>query len=273
MMARFPTSPQTIIADVWRHRTLILLLAKREAVGRYHGSVLGLLWSFFHPLLMLVAYTFVFSIVFKARWGMADESGTQYALVLFAGLMVFSLVAECLNRAPNLVMHNANYVKKVVFPLEILPWVALGSALFHMFISFIVWMVFYVLVLGVPPITVVFFPLVLVPVALTIMGLSWLLASLGVFLRDVSHIIGIIMSVMLFLTPIFYPMSILPAHVQKLLVLNPLAFAVEQTRDVLIWGHMPHWHGLGIFLLVSIAIAWAGFAWFQRTRRGFADVL
>ncbi len=273
MTTRFPASLHQMVASFWRNRNLIAVLAKREAVGRYHGSVLGLLWSFFHPLLMLVAYTFVFSLVFKARWGGAEESKTQYALVLFAGLMVFSLVAECLNRAPSLVVHNANYVKKVVFPLDILPWVALGSALFHMAVSFIVWMMFYVLLFGVPPVTALLFPLLLVPVILTVMGLSWFLASLGVYLRDVTHIVGIFTSVLLFLTPIFYPLSLLPPDLARWLRLNPLAFAVEQTRQVLIWGQPLHWSGLALFTAVSLVVAWAGFAWFQRTRQGFADVL
>jgi lipopolysaccharide transport system permease protein len=262
-----------MVAGFWRNRSLIAVLTRREALGRYSGSALGLLWSFFHPLLMLVAYTFVFSLVFKARWGGGEESKTQYALVLFAGLMVFSLASECLNRAPSLVLHNTNYVKKVVFPLDILPWVALGSALFHMAVSFIVWMVFYVFVFGPPPVTVLYFPLILVPVILTVMGFSWLLASLGVYLRDVAHIVGIFTSVLMFLTPIFYPLSMLPPQWAARLKLNPLAFAVEQTRQVLIWGQPPQWTGLAVFTVVSVLVAWAGFAWFQRTRKGFADVL
>ncbi|TAL00911.1 MAG: ABC transporter permease [Rhodospirillaceae bacterium] len=269
----FPTSPRAIAVSFWRNRNLIGLLAKREAVGRYQGSILGLLWSFFHPLLMLTVYTFVFSIVFKARWGGAGESRTVYALVLFSGLMVFSLFAECLNRAPALILNNVNYVKKVVFPLEILPWVALGSALFHMIVSLIVWMGFYLIIFGAPPVTVLLFPLVLLPLLLLVMGLSWLLASLGVYIRDVTQIVGVTTSVLMFLTPIFYPLSALPERLQPVLYANPLTLVVEQTRDVLIWGKAPCWTSLGLFILASAVVAWAGFVWFQKTRRGFADVL
>jgi lipopolysaccharide transport system permease protein len=262
-----------MLATLWRNRTLIGLLVKREAIGRYQGSVLGLLWSFFHPLLMLTVYTFVFSIVFKARWGLADDSRAVYALVLFAGLVVFSLFSECLNRAPSLIVANVNYVKKVIFPLEILPWVALGSACFHMLVSLAVWMGFYVFIFGPPPVTALLLPLVLVPLVLTVMGLSWLLASLGVYIRDVTHIIGVVTTVLMFLTPIFYPVSALPPGFQKWIYVNPLAYVIDQTRDVLIWGKLPNWSMLGLFTVIGAAIAWAGFAWFQRTRRGFADVL
>jgi lipopolysaccharide transport system permease protein len=262
-----------MIASLWRNRALVALLVKREAIGRYQGSVLGLLWSFFHPLLMLTVYTFVFSVVFKARWGLANDSRTVYALVLFAGLMVYSLFAECLNRAPSLIVGNVNYVKKVIFPLEILPWVALGSAFFHMIVSLAVWMAFYVFIFGPPPATALLLPVVLVPLALTVMGLSWLIASLGVYIRDVTHIIGVVTAVLMFLTPIFYPLSALPANFRAWVYVNPLTAVVEQTRDVLIWGKPPNWSLLVLFTAVGAIVAWAGFAWFQRTRRGFADVL
>ena len=268
-----PTSPWGIFASLWRNRSLIALMTKREAVGRYHGSMLGLLWSFFHPLLMLTVYTFVFGIVFKARWPALGESTAGFAVVLFAGLMVYAFVSECLNRSPGLIVNNVNYVKKVVFPLEILPWVAVGSALFHLAVSFFVWLVFHVVLFGLPPVTAIYFPVVLLPLMFTVLGFSWLLASLGVFIRDVSHFIGIVTTALLFLTPIFYPLSALPPRLQSLMVLNPLAFAVEQVRSVLIYGRAPDWSGYGIFLFASLTIAWAGHTWFQKTRRGFADVL
>ena len=123
-------------ASVWRNRSLIVAMVKREVVGRYRGSIMGLAWSFFSPLLMLMIYTFVFSVVFKARWGVGgEESKTDFAIILFVGMIVHGLFAECVNRAPALILSNVNYVKKVIFPLEILPWVAFGSALFHTAIS------------------------------------------------------------------------------------------------------------------------------------------
>ena len=266
-------SPFTLYQSLKTNRNLIYSLVKREVVGRYRGSVMGLLWSFFNPVLMLAVYTFVFSMVFKARWVGGSESKTEFALVLFAGLMVFNLFSECVNRAPGLILGNVNYVKKVVFPLEILPVVALGSAAFHLLISLIVWLIFYLVFFGVPQATILLLPLVLLPFVLMTLGLSWLLASLGVYLRDVSQIIGLVTTVLMFLSPIFYPIIALPEKYRPFMQISPLTFVVEQTRDVMIWGNTMDWRLWAFYLLLSSLIAWLGFAWFQKTRKGFADVL
>lgn len=234
---------------------------------------MGLLWSFFNPVLMLAVYTFVFSVVFQARWTGGSGSKTEFALVLFAGLMVFSLFSECLNRAPGLILGNANYVKKVIFPLEILPVVAFGSAVFHMMISLIVWLIFYLLFFGIPPASILQLPLVILPLAMMTMGFSWLLASLGVYLRDVSQVIGVFTTVLMFLSPIFYPIVVLPEEYRLFMQVSPLTFVVEQTRDVMIWGKGIDWGGWLIYTGISAFVAWLGFAWFQKTRKGFADVL
>jgi len=204
-MRQFPATPVEMFTSLWRNRELILASAKREILGRYRGSVLGLLWSFFNPIFMLAVYTFVFSVVFKARWSVGSESKTEFALVLFAGLIVFNLFAECINRAPALILANPNYVKKVVFPLETLTFVSLLSALYHALISLGVWLAAYVILFGVPHASALYLPFVVMPFALFILGLSWILASLGVYLRDVSQFIGVITSVLMFLSPIFYP--------------------------------------------------------------------
>lgn len=272
-MRHFSAAPVEMFASLWRHRELVKASAKREVLGRYRGTILGLLWSFFNPLFMLTVYTFVFSEVFKARWSAGSESKTEFALVLFAGLMVFNLFAECINRAPGLILSNPNYVKKVVFPLEILPFVGLLSAVYHMFISLGVWLVAYVILAGMPHVTVLLLPLVILPFALFIMGLSWALASLGVFLRDVSQFIGVVVTTLMFLSPIFYPVSVLPEAYQHILYLNPLTSAIEMTRDVLYWGRLPDFQVLALYWLVTVAVAWFGFAWFQKTRKGFSDVL
>ncbi|SFU72912.1 lipopolysaccharide transport system permease protein [Nitrosomonas eutropha] len=222
---------------------------------------------------MLAVYTFVFSVIFKARWNTGSDSKTEFALVLFAGLIVFNLFAECINRAPGLILSNVNYVKKVVFPLEILPFVALLSALYHALISLVVWLVAYLATFGVPHVTLLFLPLVILPFCLFIMGLSWALASLGVFLRDVSQFIGVLTTVLMFLSPIFYPATALPENYRHWLYLNPLTPVVEMVRDVLYWGKIPEFAILGLYWLATGFIAWLGFAWFQKTRKGFADVL
>ena len=267
------TSPIEMFRSLWRHRVLVYASAKREVIGRYRGSVLGLLWSFFNPLFMLAVYTFVFGVIFKSRWNPASDSKTEFALVLFAGLIVFNLFSECINRAPGLILANPNYVKKVVFPLETLSFVALLSALYHMVISLVVWLAAYVVFFGVPQATMLLLPLVILPFGLFIMGLSWFFASLGVFLRDVSQFIGIAVMALMFLSPIFYPATALPEASRHLLYANPLTPVIEMTRDVLFWGKLPDFILLSVYWLASLVIAWLGFAWFQKTRKGFADVL
>ena len=272
-MQNFSTSPKEMIASLWRNRSLIKALTQREVVGRYRGSVLGILWSFFNPVFMLLVYTFVFSVVFKARWSESSESKTEFALILFAGLIVFNLFSECFNRAPGLILSNVSYVKKVVFPLEILPWVALGSAMFHAIISLGVWLIAYIFLVGIPHLTVLLLPLIILPLLLLIMGLTWGLSSLGVYLRDVSQFIGVTTTILMFLSPIFYPASALPEQYRQLLQLNPLTPAIEQARDVLFWAKVPDITILSVYLVSGALIAWIGFAWFQKTRKGFADVL
>jgi lipopolysaccharide transport system permease protein len=266
-------NPVTQVRNIWSSRDLIWQMTKREVVGRYRGSVLGLFWSFFNPLLMLTIYTFVFSVVFKARWGTGGESRFEFALILFAGLIVFNFFAECVTRAPTLIVSNVNYVKKVVFPLEILPLVTMGAALFHGSVSLGVLLVFYVLVSASLHWTIIFVPLVILPLLLTILGISWFLASFGVFLRDVTQTIGLLVTVLMFLSPIFYPLSAIPPKYQVFIYMNPLTFIIEQMRNVLIWGKLPSWPGLCVVMLVGILAAWLGLVWFQKTRKGFADVL
>jgi lipopolysaccharide transport system permease protein len=219
-------------------------------------------------------YTFVFSVIFKSRWGVGgEESKTQFAVVLFVGMMVHGLFAEVLNRAPSLILSNVNYVKKVVFPLEILPVIAMGAALFHCLISLSVLLAAFLLFNGYLQWSVVFIPLVLLPLVILTMGIAWMLASLGTFLRDVGQTIGIITMVLMFLAPVFYPVTAVPEDFRPWLMANPLTFIIEQAREVLIWGRIPDWTGLATYTLVAIAVAWAGYAWFQKTRKGFADVL
>lgn len=273
-MRQFSSSPAEMIASFWRNRQLILQMSKREAIGRYRGSVMGLAWSFFNPLLMLVIYTVVFSVVFKARWGLdSNESKSDFAIILFVGLIVHGLFAECVNRAPSLIISNVNYVKKVVFPLEILPWVAFGSALFHTIISLVVLLLAQLALNHHIPLTAIFFPLLLAPLMLGTMGLAWFLAALGVYLRDVSQITGMFTTVMLFISAVFFPITSLPERYQVWLHFNPLAVTIEQSRSVLIFGQLPNMAAWSAMMLTGAVLAWVGFAWFQKTRKGFADVL
>jgi lipopolysaccharide transport system permease protein len=273
--AAHPTSLVALGASLWRHRQLIAQMTKREVTGRYKGSALGLAWSFFNPVFMLVVYTFVFSEIFKSRWGGVggEDSKTQFAVVLFVGMIVLNLFSEVLNRAPALILGNVNFVKKVVFPIEILPVIAMGAALFHGLISLGVLLLAFGIFNGYLQWTAVFIPLVLLPLVILTTGLAWMLASLGVFLRDVGQTIGIITTVLMFLAPVFYPITAVPEQFRGVIMANPLTFIIEQAREVLIWGHRPDWQGLGLYTLAALVVAWAGYAWFQKTRKGFADVL
>lgn len=272
-MKNFSPSPREMFESIWRNRELIATLVRREVLGRYRGSLMGILWSFFNPVLMLVVYTFVFGVVFKARWGVGGDSKVDFALILFAGLIVFNLVAECINRSPSLILANINYVKKVIFPLEILPIVVLGGALFHAFIGIIVWLMAYYIFIGLPPLTALLMPLVVLPLLFFILGTSWALTSLGVYIRDVSQFIGMSMTVLMFLSPIFYPITSIPDGFRFLITLNPMSPAIEQMRQVLFWGVVPNIGAWITYLLSSLAVAQLGFIWFQKTRVGFADVL
>jgi lipopolysaccharide transport system permease protein len=270
-----PTSLVALGKSLWCNRQLIVQMTKREVVGRYKGSAMGLAWSFFNPIFMLVVYTFVFSEIFKARWGGigGDASKTQFAVLLFVGLIVLNLFSEVLNRAPGLIVANVNYVKKVVFPVEILPVIAMGAALFHGLISMGVLSAAFILFNGYLHWTTVFAPFVFLPLVILALGLSWMLASLGVFLRDVGQTISIVTTVLMFLSPVFYPVTAVPEKFRPFIMANPLTFIIEQAREVLIWGHLPDWMGLSMYTLVATVMAWAGYAWFQKTRKGFADVL
>ncbi|WP_245505568.1 ABC transporter permease [Rhizobium sp. BK068] len=256
-----------------RNRELLWELIKRDFVGRYKGSFMGIAWSLLNPLFMLAIYTFVFSVAFKARWGVENESKVTFAIVLFSGLIVHALFAECLNRAPTLITGHATYVKKVVFPLEILPLMALGSALGHFLVSLMVLLVFCLLVGWNVHASGLLAPLILLPLLIIILGLSWLLASLGVYLRDFAQLVGMATTVTLFLAPVFYPIEALPPFFQTLLLWNPITLPILQLRGALLWGTPPDWGSWSLSFAIAILIFSLGFAWFQKTRKGFADVL
>jgi lipopolysaccharide transport system permease protein len=269
-----PSSLLALINSVYKNRQLIIQMIRREVVGRYKGSIFGLAWSFLNPILMLIIYTFVFSVVFKSRWGSTgSESKTEFALILFVGMIVFGIFSEAINRAPSLILANTNYVKKVVFPLEILPIISFGAVFFHALVSFGVLLFAALLFNGSINWTVIFLPLILLPLVLLTLGISWLIASLGVYLRDVGQTVSLLTSLLMFLSPVFYPVSAVPARFQIWLMLNPLSFMIEQARGVVIFGLQPNWFGLAIYFAASLMVVKLGFGWFQKTRKGFADVL
>ncbi len=269
-----PKQPFAVFASFWSHRTLIVNLAKRDVVGRYSGSMLGLMWSFFNPLLMLCVYTFVFGVVFRTRWSPGGTGSVlEFAVILFSGLLVFGIFSECVNRAPTLMLQNPGFIKRVVFPLEGLPWVVVCSSLFHAAISLVVLALVMLVVMGSVPPTWPLFAVVLVPLLLFVVGFSWALAALGVYLRDLAQTINIATAVLMFLSPIFYPATAVPAEFRWAIDWNPMTFFVEQTRAVLVWGRLPDFAGLAWMAVAGLAVAWLGLAFFQHARDGFADAI
>ncbi len=252
---------------------LLYQLTRREVSGRYKGSFLGIFWSFVNPLLMLVVYTIFFSMIMKIRWGEGDENRMDFAILLFVGLVLYGFVAECINRAPGLITANVNYVKKVVFPIEILPVVSCGSAFFHWLISMLVLMLALIISgHGVPLTAILIFP-VMLPLVVYALGIGWVLASIGVFMRDLNQVVGVFTQVLMFMSPVFYPASKIPEGYRGVFFANPLTVLIEQARAVLVFGNQPAWTELVAQLAIASIVAGAGFWLFQITKRGFADVL
>lgn len=266
--------PVALSRHLWRQRGLVAHFTWREIEGRYRGSFLGLAWTLIHPLVLLVTYTLVFGGLFRARWPEARGEGLgEFALALFCGLTGFNVLAECVQRAPRIVVGVPNYVRKVVFPLEILPLSVLGSALFHALASLAILVLVRLVVGGGLSWTIVLLPVVSLPLLFLSLGLTWFLAGLGVYVRDIGQISALVIQVLMFATPIFYPPSLIPARVLRLLAFNPLVDVVENWRRVVLWGRLPEWGPLGLWTLASAGVLMLGYAWFQSTKRGFADVL
>lgn len=262
-----------MIKNLLVHRYLIAQMTQREVLQRYRGSMLGIVWSFILPLVMLAVYMFVFSVVFKTRWGLEQENELQFGVILFSGLIVHALFTECLTKAPGLITGNVQLVKKVVFPLEILPLITLCSSLFHFAVSLIVLVIFMLFAGFTIPLTALLVPVVLAPLIMLTLGMNWFLASLGVYLRDVSQIVGVVATILLFMSPIFFPISRIPEKWQVFIYMNPLTTIVIELRKVLMWGELPDWQSLGLYSVVGLLSLIFGYWWFGRTRRGFADVI
>ena len=260
-----------MLRTLWRHRELVAELARREFSGRYRGSFGGVAWSFAQPLFLLAIYTLAFGVLLQARWGFGDTTA-DYALRVFAGLIVFNAFAECLAMAPRLVVANPNYVKKIVFPLEVLPWVMALAALMHAVIGVAVWIIGYTIFFGAPDPSVALFPAVLLAFFPVLLGCGWLLSALGVVVRDVAQVTALVTHALLFLTPIFYSLDAVPARLWGLLILNPLTFVVEQLRSVLTgYGISPP--SLAAYFLLACLFAWASLAVFRRLRPAFAEMV
>jgi len=270
---RYRADPLYIPGSIVEHRFVISQLAKRAILGRYRGTVLGLLWSLVTPLLLLAVYTFVFGTILQVRWVSQSGGNAEFAAILFSGMLVHGILAECLTQASTLIVSNPQYVKKVVFPLEALPWVTVISAFFQGAISTGILLIYLFFVQGSIPWTAVLFPIPLFVLAFVCIAVGWLISATAVYLKDITQMMGLLSTVLFFMAPILYPKTALPVEFQSLLYLNPLTFIIEQFRAVVLWGETPNWIGLSLYGIASVAIAWMSLAWFQKTRKGFADVL
>ena len=273
--ARQYANPLNMGRNLWRYRELIWQFTKRDVITQYKGSALGVIWSFVTPLLMLTVYTFVFSVIFHREWGVdiVDGSRVGFALTLFTGLIPFGVFRDCMNRAPGLIIRNRNYVTKVVFPLEILPVSVLGSSLINSLFNLLILLVASLIFLHTLSWTLLFLPLMYLPLIFLCLGLSWFLASLGVFVRDIGQIIGVIVQILFFMTPIIYPVSAVPVQMQFIFYLNPLTYVVNHFRRVILWGQVPDW---GDFIIISAAtgvVCMLGYIWFMKSKKTFGDVV
>lgn len=267
--------PARKLRHLYRHRELTMQLVWRDVAQRYRGSHLGFLWSLVTPLATLAIYTFVFSTVLRARWRPQGEtSSAEFALALFAGLIPFGVFSEVANRSAGIIVGTPNYVKKVIFPLDILPVVALGSALVHSLIGVAILSVGVLWITGdVAPLCMAALPLAYAPLMLLCLAVGWTLASLGVYFRDIGHGVGIAVQMLMFLSPIVYPVQAVPVEFQQAMYLNPLTTIVEVFRSLLLWHSWPDWRPWLAWTLVSAVLAWLSHAWFVYLRKGFADVL
>jgi lipopolysaccharide transport system permease protein len=268
-----------VVEESWtRLRSLAELawaLVLRELAARHKGSFLGTAWLVLNPLLMLLVFTFVFGVVFQARWQDAggEVSMAEFAVILFVGLTAFQLFADVVNRAPLLVVENANYVKKIVFPLQILPVVTVGASLFQGAVGFALAIVAVFLVTGRVPATALLLPVVVAPYVAMILGIAWIVSALGAYVRDVAPVMTSVVTMLLFVSGIFFPLSALPAWVQDWVMLSPVALPVDMARQVLVFGVAPDWMALAAYAAAAALVAAGGYAFFQATRKGFADVV
>jgi lipopolysaccharide transport system permease protein len=272
-MYRHESSPASLWRSAWKNRELIYQLARKDIIGKYKGSLFGLAWSYISPLFMLGIYTVFFTQVFNARWGVMGEGKGQYATALFAGLILHTALADCISRGSQLVTDNANYVTKVIFPLEILPWVSSMTAIYHALASLVVLAAFSLIFTGHIATTFLLFPVVYLPLLLACTAVGWLLASLGVYVRDIGQMTSLIVIALMYTAPVFFPMEMVPQGIRSIMRFNPLTFLIVEARKVLLWGQLPDWLGLAVYTGGALLACWLAYAWFQHTRKGFIDVL
>ena len=272
-------STQTAHRRIWQplwqlpsRAELIFSFAKRELLGRYKGSALGLAWAVLNPVVMIAIFTFIFAGIFGARFG-TNHSHWEYALYLFCGLLPWSMFQDSVQQSANTIVVNSNLVKRVVFPLEALPAAQVFAALGNQLFATVALLIATIIIRQRLELTAIWFPLLLIPQILFALGVSWLVASLGVFLRDIAQGITLLLMAWMYLTPIIYPESIVPEHFRTFIDLNPFTHLIRNYRHIFLDGLSPDWRGLGYFTLIATIFFLFGYWWFARTRKSFADVV
>jgi lipopolysaccharide transport system permease protein len=267
-------SPFAFALDLWRHRELLWQFTRREVELRHRGSHLGLAWSLLNPLLILGLYVFVFGFIFGGHFGvLPHESRVDYALGIFLGLSLFQFLAEIITVTPGLVVANPNFVKKVVFPLEILPAATVGAAVFHLVISLTLVLAGVALFGGGLTAGVCWLPVLVLPLALFALGLAWIIAALGVFLRDLSQLAQFLSMTLLYSSAVFYPVEKIPAALWQLLRFNPLLLTVDLARNAILWNRALNPRHLAYVFVLSLLMCYVGHRLFRRLKPAFADVI
>jgi lipopolysaccharide transport system permease protein len=258
---------------IWTHRHLASLLIARNVEASFRGSLLGKAWTALVPLLRLAVYTTVLGFILRVKWPGQHTTPLETALLYFVGLTLYDFFMESVSSAPGLMLDNVNYVKKVVFPLEILPFATLGAALVRLCVTSTIVLVFFLVIRGIPPLASLAIPLIIAPYALIVLGAVWFLSALGAYVRDLRQLMGVLALVMMYLSPIFFPLAMVPARVRPVFYANPLAFVIESVRAALFAGQWPNWLGLACYAALAWLFAALGYRWFLRVKPGFADVV
>lgn len=257
----------------YRNKELLFQLIQRDISDKYKGSLLGVIWAFINPLLMLAVYTVVFKFIFKARWPDTGETTSEFALMLFVGLLIHGAAAEVISRSTISISANKNYVKKIIFPLPILSWSLVSSALIHLFFGLVILLTISILWRKSIFITIFFLPIIILPYLFFLLGLAWFLSALSVYFKDINQVAPSLITVLLFTSTVFFPLDNAPDLVKPLLVFNPLTLIIESSREVLFYGKLPDSMALTTYYIASLIACSSGFYIFNRLAKGFSDAL
>ncbi len=262
-----------VVRSYGTHRGLLLALVKREVAARYRGSALGFIWSLLTPLALLATYTLVFGYFFNMKWNPEHDGPGYFVVMLFCGLIPFNFFSEVMSRSPELILRSPNYVKRIAFPVQLLPAVVIGASFFHAMIATGLLLTLIAIVVGGLPVTALYLPLVWIPLLIVTLALSLLVSASGIFIRDLTHGVGLVLSVLFFLTPIIYPAGFIPEPWRWMLWLNPVACAVLQIRETCVEGIPLNFRMWGYQMAGSLVLFGLVAGWFKVVSRRFADVM